>query len=295
MAHGWRSFADRIARYCQAIGRGRRRLRSPDVANLAYGPDPRMVIDIWLAGSATNLPLVVYFHGGGFMTGDKRWVDTSIVSMLLERGFSVALPMFRLAKNVGVQGCMLDARKSVRFLARQQRDLQIRCNELVLAGDSSGAGMALWVGLRSASSKSLAYALQVSRIVCIGGQTTYNPEIIGEIFGIAEIVPKKLVQRLFRLAESELTTQAAIKTFQWVSPSQWVTQCCPPTVMLYGNVAKKRGLDATLHDPSFAHHLRTEYERVGRGELLVIEEHRDAEVPVRSVVSAILGLGSPPA
>lgn len=39
----WRSFVDRIARCCQANGRGR--LRSPDAAALAYGPDPRMMLE----------------------------------------------------------------------------------------------------------------------------------------------------------------------------------------------------------------------------------------------------------
>ena len=129
------------------------------------------------------------------MTGDQRWVTTFIASLLIEGGFSAASPMFRPAKSVGKQECSIDGRKSVKSLARHQRELQIRCNESVLAGRSSVAGMELWVGSRSASSKSLAFRPWVSRILCMEGQRTYNPETIGEIVGVAEIVPGSLVQR----------------------------------------------------------------------------------------------------
>ena len=103
----------------------------------------------------------------------------------------MALPLFTPAKTVGIRGCLLDARKSMRFLARQQRDLQIRCTGSVLAGNSSGAGMALRVGLRSMSPESLALELQGSGIDCIGGRTTCILETIGEILGSGEIAPRK--------------------------------------------------------------------------------------------------------
>jgi acetyl esterase/lipase len=41
-------------------------------ADEAYGPDPKQKLDVYQPQAATNLPIVVYFHGGALTTGDKN-------------------------------------------------------------------------------------------------------------------------------------------------------------------------------------------------------------------------------
>ncbi len=48
----------------------------PDVADLRYGPFARNALDLWKAphppGHSGPAPVVVFFHGGGFVGGDKK-------------------------------------------------------------------------------------------------------------------------------------------------------------------------------------------------------------------------------
>jgi len=39
--------------------------------DLAYGPDPRQRLDVFVPAPAGNLPVVLFVHGGGFVGGDK--------------------------------------------------------------------------------------------------------------------------------------------------------------------------------------------------------------------------------
>ena len=40
-------------------------------SNVSYGPHPRNVMDFWKAAGEGPRPLLVYIHGGGWITGDK--------------------------------------------------------------------------------------------------------------------------------------------------------------------------------------------------------------------------------
>lgn len=41
-------------------------------ADEAFGPDPKQKLDLYQPSGASNLPIVVYFHGGALTTGDKN-------------------------------------------------------------------------------------------------------------------------------------------------------------------------------------------------------------------------------
>ena len=50
----------------------------PTLADLRYSDEyERSVLDLWLADSNKPTPLVIYFHGGGFKTGDKKFFQRS--------------------------------------------------------------------------------------------------------------------------------------------------------------------------------------------------------------------------
>ena len=46
----------------------------PTLEHVSYGPHPRHVFDLWQAPGGQPAPLVLYFHGGGFVSGDKAAV-----------------------------------------------------------------------------------------------------------------------------------------------------------------------------------------------------------------------------
>jgi acetyl esterase/lipase len=43
--------------------------------NVAYGPDEKMAFDLWSPESESFMPLIIFYHGGGFDHGDKREIQ----------------------------------------------------------------------------------------------------------------------------------------------------------------------------------------------------------------------------
>ena len=61
----------------------------PTLSNVSYGPHARNVLDFWKAGGAGPRPLLVYVHGGGWITGDKGQKGPAF-QPFLDRGISCA-------------------------------------------------------------------------------------------------------------------------------------------------------------------------------------------------------------
>ena len=81
------------------------------VENIRYidSTDPyaqeRCVLDVIYPEGARDLPVVVWFHGGGLTGGDKQWTPAA----LLDGSFVVVRANYRLIPKVHVQVCIEDA------------------------------------------------------------------------------------------------------------------------------------------------------------------------------------------
>src|SRR5271165_5619844 len=93
---------------------------APDVADLRYGPFARNALDFWkapdLPGHSAPAPVVVFFHGGGFLGGDKRSVPAWLVQSCLAEGISVASASYRLSTEAPFPAPMLDGARVIQFL-----------------------------------------------------------------------------------------------------------------------------------------------------------------------------------
>ena len=60
----------------------------PTLENVAYGPYERNVLDFWRAESDVPAPVLIFIHGGGFASGNKRRVrGNAVVETCLEKAF----------------------------------------------------------------------------------------------------------------------------------------------------------------------------------------------------------------
>ena len=83
-------------------------------AGLAYGPEPRQKLDVYVpdAPSAEPRTVIVFIHGGSWETGSKdqyRFVGSS----LTEKGFIAVLPNYRLNPDVRFPVFVEDAAQAV--------------------------------------------------------------------------------------------------------------------------------------------------------------------------------------
>jgi acetyl esterase/lipase len=111
-------------------------------ANLAYGPDPQHALDVYVPKRpSTSRPLVVFWHGGRWQSGDKadyRFVGAA----LTELGCVAVLPNYRHYPDVKMAGFMDDAARAARWAAEHAAEFGADPSRLFLMGHSAGAYMA---------------------------------------------------------------------------------------------------------------------------------------------------------
>lgn len=116
------------------------------VATEAYGHRMRNGIDVYTPDGARRAPVIVFFYGGNWQSGDKamyRFVAASLVA----RGYVVAMPDYRVYPEVRFAGFMQDSARAVAWtkanIARYGGDP----NDIFLMGHSAGAHIAAMLTL----------------------------------------------------------------------------------------------------------------------------------------------------
>ncbi len=118
--------------------------------NISYGTGPQHRLDVYVPdqAAAKPRPLVVFWHGGRWSSGDKadyRFVGAA----LAELGFVAVLPNYRHYPDVKMPGFMDDAACAGRWAAAHAGEFGADADRLYFMGHSAGAHMAALVTLDS--------------------------------------------------------------------------------------------------------------------------------------------------
>jgi acetyl esterase/lipase len=117
-----------------------------DAQEMAYGGDPKQKLDFWRADRA-GAPLVIFVHGGGWRTGDKRnATGTAKVGHFREAGYAFASINYRLVPQGTVEQQAQDIADAVAHLSAQAGKLGFDKRRIVLMGHSAGAHLVALVG-----------------------------------------------------------------------------------------------------------------------------------------------------
>jgi acetyl esterase len=109
---------------------------------LAAGPAGRLPVRVYHPAPGTPLPLVVYFHGGGWVLGNVEVTDIPCRALARAAGAVVASVEYRLAPETTFPGPAEDAYAATGWLAEHAGDLGADATRLVVAGDSAGGNLA---------------------------------------------------------------------------------------------------------------------------------------------------------
>lgn len=134
----------------QGRNRGRRGRGGPTHRDIAYGDHERHRIDLYLAPTDEDnpgpTPLVVYFHGGQFVTGDKSNVEIN-AREILAAGISVASVEYRHTREEPFPACFEDATRALKFLRLNAAEYNLDPEQFATAGTDAGANLALYLAL----------------------------------------------------------------------------------------------------------------------------------------------------
>ena len=119
----------------------------PHDLDLAYGPQPRQVLDLYCPREQVpgGAPVLVWLHGGGFRRGAPSF-DAYNGRPYLERGAMFATMGYQLAPELRFPDSCDDVEHGLRWLVDHIKSRGGDADRIYLAGHSAGAMLAAAVG-----------------------------------------------------------------------------------------------------------------------------------------------------
>ncbi|TBV11412.1 alpha/beta hydrolase [Stutzerimonas kirkiae] len=94
-------------------------------------------------------PVILYFHGGGYVVGSLNSHDCICRRLALASGFTVLAPAYRLAPEHRFPTAMEDAEDAAAWLLEQAEQLGLDRERIIVGGDSAGATLATLLAIGS--------------------------------------------------------------------------------------------------------------------------------------------------
>jgi acetyl esterase/lipase len=177
-----------------------------------------------------SVPLVVYFHPGGWRGGDKSGVLLSPDHvMFYQLGFAVASVDYRLAPRFRFPAQIQDAKLAIRFLRRNAAAFGIDPDRIGAWGASAGAHLAFLLGTTNAADGLEGPGLEgvsseVRAAVGWFGPTDLNDYAQGSPASILDMLTD-----LLGCPPPDCPATAA-----WASPVTYVRAAGPPILVVHG-------------------------------------------------------------
>lgn len=231
---------------------------APDLANVAYGPHARNVLDLWKAPGDGPRPLVVFIHGGGFRGGSKEALSPALLAGCRRAGISVMAINYRLSPEVAFPAHYMDCARAIQFARLNAKEWNIDPNRIGATGGSAGAGTSLWIGCHDDMANPKAddpVLRQSTRLTCmavLGAQSTYDPREIKRIVG-GRAHEHPALPGFYGITEAEVDTAKAARLYEAAAPINYLTADDPPVYAFY--TEPKGPLPANAKPGQGIHHI----------------------------------------
>jgi acetyl esterase/lipase len=234
---------------------------APTQANVKYGTYKRNVLDFWQAKSDKPTPVLIHFHGGGFVAGDKNDANPD---PYLQNGISVVSANYRFVKGgdepAPYPAPMHDGARVVQFIRFKAKEWNIDPNRIALTGGSAGAVMTLWIGYHDDLAKAdsddpvAKLSTRVACLVPIAAPTNLDPDYIRQHIGGNPLVHPSINPFFGVDSEQKLRTADKQRDVKEASPMTHVSKDDPPTFQLYPGELSKTPLPPDTDINTSIHH-----------------------------------------
>lgn len=113
---------------------------------ITYGPSPRHRLDVYEPVSAQNAPIVLFFYGGSWTSGDRAYYGF-LATALAKRGYTTVVADYRLHPEVSFPAFVDDAARAYGWAWRTLAKGQDRARPIYVMGHSAGAHIAALLAL----------------------------------------------------------------------------------------------------------------------------------------------------
>jgi acetyl esterase/lipase len=189
-----------------------------------------VVPDATMPGKIALPPLIIYIHGGGWLSGDKS--QNAAIS-LVSHGFAVASLNYRLTDEAKFPAQVDDCRAAIRFLRQNADKFHFDGNRIGLFGNSAGGHLVSLLALTDDEKMpgDAAVPAPISakvQAVCDWNGVTDFKTVLKQL--PEEKGKDKMVSQLLGGMPDQLPEIAAK-----ASPITYVSKAAPPFLIIHGN------------------------------------------------------------
>ena len=111
--------------------------------NISYGEHERNVLDVWRTTTTpSNAPVMLYFHGGSWVFGDKKEQGRPMLHEMVKHGWVVVTANYRLAPGSPMPAQIEDATRVLSWVKKNIASYGGDSQRVVVSGGSAGGHLA---------------------------------------------------------------------------------------------------------------------------------------------------------
>lgn len=157
------------------------------LASFAYADGARHGLDVCYPVDAAAAPVVVFFYGGAWRSGNKR-LYRYVIKALARRGYVAVVPDYRIYPQVRYPCFLEDAALAVRWAKDNAKRLGGDPDKLFLSGHSAGAHIAAMLALdvRWLHAVGLSPGRDVAGLIGLAGPYDFlalQDDVVKQVFG----------------------------------------------------------------------------------------------------------------
>lgn len=245
-----------------------------EIKDLPYGPYERNILDAYIvSASDAPTPVLIYFHGGGYVSGDKAvFLEDELMKDCLEAGISVISCNYRFITEDPYPAPMEDGTRAIQFVRSKAKEWGIDPEKIASGGSSAGGHLALWNALRGDLSDSLSEdpvertSSKVAAFIGSGTQISKDQRFYEPIYDGPHVQPNL---PLFYGVETmkDVYQPDILKRAEEASAITYMSQEAPPAFMDYafGLNGDRIPVDAdvgeVIHHPMHGYLLQQAYKK----------------------------------
>ena len=203
--------------------------------NISYGEHERNVLDVWRTTTTpSNAPVMLYFHGGSWLFGDKKDQGRPMLHEMVKRGWVVVTANYRLAPGSPMPAQIEDATRVLSWVKKNIASYGGDSQRVVVSGGSAGGHLAALLCLTTNDEtwrpKDATGVTDWSVRGCIpyygvlemtGDETHWN----GHGKGLLYLLENRVVKQKY---------QENVALYESLSPMHRVTADSPPFLVIQG-------------------------------------------------------------
>ncbi len=216
------------------------------------GPAGPLRVRLYYPSGADNLPLLVFYHGGGFVLCDLDSHDMLCRALANESGCAVASVDYRLAPEVKFPGPLEDCYAALVELTTRAGELGFDRERVAVGGDSAGGNLAAAVCLLARERRGPAIRLQLLLYPCLDAACSIASQ---HEFARGYMLTREVMQWFYECyvaqpadAANPLVSPLRAKDLSGLPPASITTAECDPLRdegELYGERLRAAGVNAT--------------------------------------------------